>query len=108
MGKSRSKKAVWVGFYANIVLVISVLIVINWPAAPFAVEIADKLKEILILTPRIAIAGFLAYIVSQNHDVWAFHFWKNKTKGKHLWLRNNASTIISQLIDSVIFITIAF
>lgn len=107
-GKAQAKKAVWVGFYANIVFVISVLIVINWPAASFAIEISDKFKEILTLTPRIAIASFLAYIVSQNHDVWAFHFWKNKTKGKHLWLRNNASTIISQLIDSVIFITIAF
>jgi queuosine precursor transporter len=42
------------------------------------------------------------------HDVWAFHFWKEKTNGKMLWLRNNASTLVSQLIDSTIFCLIAF
>jgi len=107
-GKKEAKKAVWVGFFANIVFVISVLIAINWPAAVFATEISEKFKDVLALTPRIAIAGWAAYIISQNHDVWAFNFWKKKTKGKYLWFRNNASTIVSQLIDSVVFVTIAF
>jgi len=107
-GKQTARKAVWVGFYASLVLVVSILIVTNWPAAPFATEIANKMRDVLSLAPRIVLASFIAYIVSQNHDVWAFHFWKRKTKGKHLWLRNNASTIVSQLIDSVIFIVIAF
>jgi uncharacterized integral membrane protein (TIGR00697 family) len=49
----------------------------------------------------------VAYLVSQHHDVWAFLFWKNKTKGRFLWLRNNASTMVSQAIDSVIFCSIA-
>ena len=107
-GKKTARKAVWIGFYANVVFVISVLIAINWPSALFATEIAEKFKDVLSLTPRIVIAGWIAYLISQNHDVWAFDFWKKKTKGKHLWFRNNASTIVSQLIDSVIFITIAF
>jgi len=50
----------------------------------------------------------VAYLLSQHHDVFAFQFWKNKTKGRHLWLRNNLSTMVSQAIDTVIFITIAF
>jgi uncharacterized integral membrane protein (TIGR00697 family) len=50
----------------------------------------------------------VAYLVSQLHDVWAFLFWRRVTKGKHLWLRNNLSTMASQLLDSVIFITLAF
>jgi queuosine precursor transporter len=107
-GKKAAKKAIWVGFYVNVILVVSVFIVVNWPAAPFALDFAEKFGEVLALAPRIAIAGFIAYVISQNHDVWAFHFWKKLTKGKHLWLRNNASTIVSQLIDSVVFITIAF
>jgi len=107
-GKETARKALWIGFYANVVFVLSILIVINWPAAPFAAEFAEKFKEVLSLTPRIVIAGWVAYLISQNHDIWAFHFWKKKTKGKYLWWRNNASTIVSQLIDSVIFITIAF
>lgn len=50
----------------------------------------------------------VAYLISQHHDVWAFNFWKKKTKGKHLWWRNNASTLVSQFLDSVIFVFIAF
>jgi len=49
-----------------------------------------------------------AYLISQHHDVWAFHFWKDKTGGKYLWLRNNASTMVSQLLDTSIFIVLAF
>jgi len=107
-GKKYAHKAVWAGFFSSLVLLISVYIVVNWQAAPFATEMGEMFAKVLALTPRITLAGFAAYIVSQNHDIWAFHFWKKKTKGKHLWFRNNASTIVSQLIDSVIFIAIAF
>ena len=57
---------------------------------------------------RMTIASLIAFILSQYHDIWAFHFWKNKTKKKFLWLRNNASTIVSQFIDTTIFMYIAF
>lgn len=107
-GKKYAKKAVWAGFFSSLVLVISVYIVVNWQPASYSIEISEMMSRVLALTPRITLAGFFAYIVSQNHDIWAFHFWKKKTKGKHLWLRNNASTIVSQLIDSVLFVTIAF
>jgi len=107
-GKAHAKKAVWAGFFANLLLILSIYIIVAWEPASYALEMSEMFSKVLALTPRIVIASFLAYIVSQNHDVWAFHFWKKKTKGKHLWLRNNASTIVSQLIDSLIFITIAF
>ena len=54
------------------------------------------------------IGGWTSYAVSQHLDVWIFHKIKEKTKGKHLWLRNNVSTLISQFIDTLIFITIVF
>jgi len=57
---------------------------------------------------RMIVASIIAFIFSQFHDVWAFHFLKKKTKGKYLWLRNNVSTSISQLIDTVLFMFIAF
>ena len=107
-GKAHARKAVWAGFFANIVLVVSIYIVLAWEPASYAVEVSDMFSKILALTPRIVVASLIAYLVSQHHDVWAFHFWKKKTKGKYLWLRNNASTIVSQFIDSIIFITIAF
>lgn len=107
-GKKEAQQAVWAGFYSNLMLLVSIYTVIYWPPAVFAIEFSEMFSKVLALTPRIAVAGFITYLVSQHHDIWAFHFWKNKTKGKHLWLRNNASTITSQLIDSVLFITIAF
>ena len=107
-GKEEAKKAVWAGFFSSLVLIISVYIVIHWQPAVFAIEFSEIFAKALALTPRITIASFIAYLISQHHDIWAFHFWKKKTNKKHLWLRNNASTIVSQFIDSVIFIFIAF
>lgn len=106
-GKKTAKQAIWVGFFANLVLVVSVLIAITWPSADFWTN-QEAFESILGNTWRIVLASFIAYIVSQNHDVWAFHFWKKKTNGKYLWLRNNFSTIVSQFIDTVVFVFIAF
>ncbi|MCK5849197.1 MAG: queuosine precursor transporter [Caldisericia bacterium] len=57
---------------------------------------------------RMIIASIIAFMLSQYHDVFAFEFWKKKTNGKALWLRNNLSTITSQLIDTLLFMFIAF
>ncbi|HDD36177.1 MAG TPA: VUT family protein [Archaeoglobus veneficus] len=108
-GKEYSKKAVITGFFANIIAVIAILIAINWTPAPFlSNEFLNSFNKILGFAPRIVLASMIAYLISQTHDVYAFHFWKRKTKGRHLWLRNNASTIVSQAIDTAVFITIAF
>ena len=55
---------------------------------------------------RIVAASIIAYLISQHHDVWAFWRIREATKGRFLWLRNNVSTIVSQLIDSSIFLTL--
>lgn len=107
-GKGQARKAVWAGFYANVVLAIVVQIAIRWQPAPFAMEYSQMFASVLGLTPRIVLASMVAYLASQHHDVFAFHRWKEKTKGKHLWLRNMASTAVSQAIDTAIFIPIAF
>lgn len=107
-GKTEARKAVWAGFLSGLVLIGGTYLVIYWPPAPFATDFSEKFSEVLGLTPRITLAGFIAYLISQHHDVWAFQFWRKKTGGRHLWLRNNASTIVSQLLDTVIFTVIAF
>lgn len=53
-------------------------------------------------------ASMMAYMAAQYCDMQLFHFWKKLTRGKHLWLRNNASTLLSQLVDSFVVITITF
>jgi uncharacterized integral membrane protein (TIGR00697 family) len=47
--------------------------------------------------------SLLAYLISQRFDVWVFHLIKKKTRGRHLWLRNNGSTMLSQAIDTIIY-----
>ena len=107
-GKQQARRAVWAGFYANVVLVISVLIAVNWRAAPFAEEFSEQFASVLGLVPRIVLASMVAYLLSQHHDVFAFDKLREKTQGRHLWLRNTASTAVSQAIDTAVFITIAF
>ena len=53
-------------------------------------------------------ASMLAYITAQYCDVQLFHFWKRITKGKHLWIRNNFSTLLSQMVDSIMVVTVTF
>lgn len=60
------------------------------------------------LSARIIIASIVALVVSQLHDIFAFEYWKKRTHGKMLWLRNNLSTIVSQMLDTIIFMFIAF
>ncbi|MCP4104219.1 MAG: queuosine precursor transporter [Desulfobacteraceae bacterium] len=106
-GKKRANDVVLGGFAALLSVMIFVQISLVWPEAPFWKN-GEAFKTVLGSTTRIITASFAAYLASQFHDVWAFHFWKKITKGRHLWLRNNLSTVVSQFIDSFLFVTIAF
>ncbi|MCD6122164.1 MAG: queuosine precursor transporter [Spirochaetales bacterium] len=106
-GKKESRKAVWIGFYTMVSM--TILMQISLLFIPDKSDFAqESLKTIFGIMPRIMVASLTAYLVSQNHDIWAFHFWKNSTANKYLWLRNNASTMVSQAIDTIIFCSIAF
>ncbi|MGF1448694.1 MAG: queuosine precursor transporter [Opitutales bacterium] len=106
-GKSRAQFLVWMGFLTNLI----VLGLANWaivlpPAEQYAHQ--EAFATILGAVDLIILASLTAYLAAQTHDVWAYHFWKRVTRGRHMWLRNNLSTISSQLIDSLIFNGIAF
>ncbi len=68
----------------------------------------EAYKTVFESSLRIIIASVVAFVFSQFHDIVAFEWWKTKTKGKMLWLRNNMSTFISQAIDTFIFMMLAF
>ncbi len=106
-GKKTTQFIVMIGFFSVILSAIFIRLAIVMPGAPFW----DKQKEFSLILGsnlRIVTASLLAYIVSQTHDLYTFHFLKEKTNGKHLWLRNNVSSIISQSLDTVIFIIVGF
>lgn len=106
-GKERAGRTVLGGFIALVAALALVQLSLAWPPAPFW-EGNAAFRAILGSTSRIIVASFVAYLASQFHDVWAFHFWKRATGDRHLWLRNNLSTAVSQFIDSFLFIFIAF
>jgi queuosine precursor transporter len=105
-GKSEARKGVWIGFFSILAFTGLMQLALLFHPAP-----SDGTQVHLIalygLLPRIVLASLLAYLVSQRHDIWAFHFWKKRFPGP-LWVRNNMSTIVSQLIDSLIFTLVAF
>ncbi len=106
-GRKTANQVVLSGFGALIVSLVLIQLALSWPAAPFWND-QEAFATTLGATPRIILGSLTAYLVSQLHDVWSFDFWKRRTSGKHLWLRNNVSTLVSQLLDSVLFISIAF
>lgn len=106
-GKEKAKEFVLVGIFTLIFIFIVTGIAVVLPFAERSL-VKEEYTKIFGISLRIFIASFTAFLISQTHDVWAFNFWKIKTKGKFLWLRNNFSTIVSQFLDTVIFMFIAF
>jgi uncharacterized integral membrane protein (TIGR00697 family) len=98
-GRRRAANVVWMGLALNM----WVMFVLWLGGALPGAEGSDG--TVFFAVQKLAfgavVASMVAYLFAQMCDVHLFHFWKRLTKGKHLWLRNNASTMVSQLIDSV-------
>ncbi len=106
-GRKTAGRVVWTGFAASLLMLLLVYGARALPAAGFWQGEAAY-DAVLGMVPRVVGASMVAYLVSQHHDVIAFHFWRRVTGGPYLWLRNNASTVVSQALDTGIFITAAF
>ncbi len=106
-GKDTARQTIIGGFFALMTVFILVQMAIIWQPAPFWKD-NNAFGAILGSTSRIIVASFIAYLVSQLNDIYLFHWFKRWTGGRHLWFRNTVSTALSQLIDSILFITIAF
>lgn len=108
-GKEKTKSFVKAAVVSMIVILAVTILAVWLPADPSRKYFSQEAyASIFGASIRIMIASVIAFALAQTHDIWAFNFWKEKTRGKFLWLRNNASTVVSQLIDSSAFIFIAF
>ncbi|MCA9278306.1 MAG: queuosine precursor transporter [Phycisphaerales bacterium] len=136
-GKRRANAVVWMGLILNIWVMSILWVGGNLPGfesaeqaaqiTSIAKEVAPTIEdeglrkaflaqadrkpvffEVRTLAFGAVIASMLAYLAAQFIDVHVFHFWKKKTDGKHLWLRNNGSTLVSQLVDTVAVILITY
>lgn len=103
-GQREGTRAVILGFATSVIMVLMMsLSLLFVPSKPFAEEIHNAIMTLFDFTPLFVFGSLLVYLISQSFDVWVFHYLKKKTKGRHLWLRNNVSTILSQAIDTVLY-----
>ncbi len=107
-GRKKAQLVVWVGFWMNVFMLFLMTLnhwLPNTGGVSGGLQLFEGVYEFMIGN---TIASMIAYLISQTVDVRLFHFWKDLTNGKHLWLRNNASTTVSQLVDSTAILTILF
>lgn len=106
-GRKRANRVVWVGFMLNLWVVLVLWVGGALPGTmPEDSASAGAFFEVRRLAFGAVAASMIAYLAAQLIDVKLFHFWKRVTQGRHLWLRNNGSTLISQLVDTVAVILI--
>ncbi len=105
-GKRKAIYIIWAGLIAEIVMLLLIALDLLLPP----VDQSQQQLYVRVFSPqlRIVLGSIIAYLISQHHDVWAFWKWREITKGRWLWLRNNASTTVSQFIDTLVFTLIAF
>ena len=106
-GKKAARRTVLTGFLTQLFAILFIWIAIQLPAASFY-EHQQSFEIIFTAGFRVTIASLVAYLISQNLDVLIFDKLKSRHGNKKLWVRNNASTMASQLVDTSLFLTIAF
>lgn len=109
-GKRKANQIVTAGIFASFFSMLIVYVSGIVPATEWS-PINDTLfNKVFGATAIAVLASMLAYLFAQYIDIQIFHFWKRLTKGKHLWLRNNFSTFLSQFIDTftVLFLLCSF
>jgi uncharacterized integral membrane protein (TIGR00697 family) len=106
-GFARARQVIWLGFLCNLFAVIAIFIGGLLPAAGFWPG-QDAYDMILGAVPRILAASFVAYLVGELVNAYVLARLKVAMEGRHLWVRTIGSTLAGQLLDSAIFITIAF
>jgi uncharacterized integral membrane protein (TIGR00697 family) len=105
-GRKEANRAVMLGFVANIAVMVTLVLSVQFKPSNItgsALEVHNAISTLAYYSPAFVIGSLGAYLVSQTFDVWFFHKIKSYTGESKLWLRNNLSTMVSQLIDTLIY-----
>lgn len=112
LGEKYGKKAAFAAIRRSIVaaIIFQILLQATRIAVPIgdSSEISSAMNQVFAFSGRIVLASLVVYAISQTLDVWLYHAIKKITSGRHLWFRNNMSTIISQAVDTWLFTFLAF
>ena len=107
-GQKKANLVVFSGFVASMFVLLFLWLGSQFDAIPSSIVNDMTYDSVFQNAWRLIAASMVAYLFAQFIDVRIFHFWKKLTNGKHLWLRNNGSTIASQLVDTTLVICILF
>ena len=105
-GREEANRAVMLGFVANIAVMVTLVLSVQFKPSNItgsALEVHNAISTLAYYSPTFVIGSLTAYLISQTFDVWFFHKIKSYTGESKLWLRNNLSTITSQLLDTMIY-----
>lgn len=106
-GRKRASTVVISGFVVSVFVTGVVWIAKHAPTYAQSPVDAESFNTVFGLLPGIVLGSMIAYLVAQLIDVQIFEFWRRLTGGKYMWLRNNGSTFFSQLVDTIMVVTIA-
>ncbi len=107
-GRRKTNQVVWVGFVSSLFVLFILWLGHLFPAIDQSPVSQDEYASVFRNSWKVILSSMIAYLAAQFVDIRLYHFWKSLTKGKHLWLRNNFSTILSQLLDTTLVIFILF
>jgi len=105
-GYARARQVIWIGFACNLLAVVAIAIGGALPPASFWASDQAAYDAILGFTPRLLVASFVAYLIGEFLNSFVLARMKVATNGRHLWARTIGSTLIGQLADSSVFITL--
>lgn len=106
-GRKETQKMIFIAFATQVAVALFIWLAINLEPAPFWPD-QEIFAKIIGFAPRIMLASWIAFLISENVDAYIFAWFKKVTNGRHLWMRNAFSSIPSMSLDTVIFVTIAF
>lgn len=106
-GRERATHVVKVGFLVSVFVTVIVWLANAAPIFAQSPVTQGQFNAVFGLLPGIVFGSMIAYLVAQYVDVQIFEFWRDLTNGRYLWLRNNGSTVLSQLVDTIAVVTIA-
>jgi len=106
-GRKETQKMIFIALLTQIAVAFFIFLAISLKPAPFWTD-QDIFAQIIGFAPRIMIASWIAFLISENADAYIFSWFKKITNGRHLWMRNVFSSIPSMALDTLIFVTVAF
>lgn len=105
--RAETQRMIFIAFFCQLAFLVFVYVALSATPAPFFLN-QEAFQTVFNVIPRIAIAGIITFLISESLDAYLFQWLRSKTNGRYLWMRNAFSSVPAMLLDSTLFITLAF